>query len=95
MVRQRRNPKETADLTSVQQLLEDVSDRCNSGMFGTWNQIITFPNGYLIELYLSDCIDAGLLDIVKHCTYIGMADDVYALLQHNTHLYLANVVNLR
>ncbi|KAL8125140.1 DNA mismatch repair protein MLH1 [Apium graveolens] len=66
LVRQRRNPRETADLTSVQKLLDDVNHRCHS----------------------------GLLDIVKHCTYIGMADDVYALLQHNTHLYLANVVNL-
>ncbi|XP_031389745.1 DNA mismatch repair protein MLH1 isoform X2 [Punica granatum] len=36
----------------------------------------------------------GLLDIVRDCTYVGMADDVYALLQHNTRLYLANVVNL-
>lgn len=37
----------------------------------------------------------GLLDIIKYCSYIGMADDVFALLQHNTHLYLVNVVNLR
>lgn len=37
----------------------------------------------------------GMLDIVRHCTYIGMADDVFAVLQHDTHLYLANVVNLR
>ncbi|KAJ6696870.1 hypothetical protein OIU85_003247 [Salix viminalis] len=37
---------------------------------------------------------SGLLDIVRNCTYIGMADDVFALLQYNTHLYLANVVNL-
>ncbi|KAI7745878.1 hypothetical protein M8C21_007299 [Ambrosia artemisiifolia] len=36
----------------------------------------------------------GLLDIVRNCTYVGMADDVFALLQHNTNLYLANVVNL-
>lgn len=65
-VRRRRNPRETADLTSVQELLNHVNHRCHS----------------------------GLLDIVKHCTYIGMADDVFALLQHNTQLYLANVVNL-
>ncbi|XP_077249741.1 MUTL-homologue 1 [Tasmannia lanceolata] len=65
-VRQRRNPKETADLTSIQQLLSDVD--CNT--------------------------HSGLLDIVKHCTYIGMADDIFALLQHGTLLYLVNVVTL-
>ncbi|KAA8538700.1 hypothetical protein F0562_028319 [Nyssa sinensis] len=65
-IRQRRNPKETADLTSLQELTNDIDCSCHS----------------------------GLLDIVRHCTYIGMADDVLALLQHNTHLYLANVVNL-
>lgn len=65
-VRQRRNPKETVDLTSIQELIKDIECHCHS----------------------------DLLDIVRHCTYIGMADDVFALLQHNTHLYLANVVNL-
>ncbi|XP_059460445.1 DNA mismatch repair protein MLH1-like [Corylus avellana] len=65
-VRQRRNPKETADITSVQELIEEID--CN--------------------------YHSGLLDVVRHCTYIGMADDVFALLQHDTHLYLANVVNL-
>ncbi|KAK3008636.1 hypothetical protein RJ639_013445, partial [Escallonia herrerae] len=65
-VRQRRNPKETADLTSIQELINDIDSSCHS----------------------------GLLDIVRNCTYIGMADDVYALLQHNTHLYLANIINL-
>ncbi|KAL2467588.1 DNA mismatch repair protein MLH1 [Forsythia ovata] len=65
-IRQRRNPRETADLTSIQELVKDIDSSCHS----------------------------GLLDIVGHCTYIGMADDVFALLQHNTHLYLANVVNL-
>ncbi|XP_021287989.1 DNA mismatch repair protein MLH1 isoform X2 [Herrania umbratica] len=65
-VRQRRNLKETADLTSVQELIDVIDSKCHS----------------------------GLLDIVRQCTYVGMADDVFALLQHNTHLYLANVVNL-
>lgn len=40
-------------------------------------------------------INTGLLDIVKDCTYIGLADDVFAVLQYNTHLYLVNVVNVR
>ncbi|KAL3513371.1 hypothetical protein ACH5RR_026088 [Cinchona calisaya] len=65
-IRQRRNPRETADLTSVHELVNGIDYNCHS----------------------------GLLDIIKNCTYIGMADDVFVLLQHNTHLYLANVVNL-
>jgi DNA mismatch repair protein MLH1 len=43
----------------------------------------------------TDIYPVGIMDIVKHCTYVGMADDVFALLQHKTHLYLANIVNLR
>ncbi|KAL8129481.1 hypothetical protein V2J09_018636 [Rumex salicifolius] len=62
-VRQRRNPKETADLTSIQELLDKINQSCHS----------------------------GLLDIVRNCTYVGMADDVFALLQFNTYLYLVNV----
>ncbi|KAJ7960197.1 DNA mismatch repair protein MLH1 [Quillaja saponaria] len=65
-IRQRRNPKESADLTSIQELLDEIDRNCHS----------------------------GLLETVRHCTYIGMADNVFALLQHNTHLYLANIVNL-
>ncbi|TYI47015.1 hypothetical protein E1A91_D13G143500v1 [Gossypium mustelinum] len=65
-VRQRRNLKETGDLTSIQELINDIDSKCHS----------------------------DLLDIVRQSTYVGMADDVFALLQHNTHLYLANVVNL-
>ncbi|CAL5439040.1 unnamed protein product [Camellia sinensis] len=65
-IRQRRNPKEAADLTSIQELIDDIDNKCHS----------------------------ALLDIVRHCTYIGMADDVVALLQHNTHLFLANMVTL-
>lgn len=65
-VRQRRNPKESSDISSVQELVNDIDGNCHS----------------------------GLLDIVRNCTYIGMADDVFALLQYKTQLYLANVVNL-
>ncbi|KAK9167725.1 hypothetical protein Scep_002916 [Stephania cephalantha] len=65
-IRQRRNPKEAADLSSVHVLIDEIHSNCHS----------------------------GLLDIVKHCTYVGMADDVLALLQYNTLLYLVNVVNL-
>ncbi|VAH69608.1 unnamed protein product [Triticum turgidum subsp. durum] len=36
----------------------------------------------------------GLFDIVKNCTYVGVADEVFALIQHNTLLYLVNVVNV-
>ncbi|GLT32860.1 hypothetical protein SLA2020_074940 [Shorea laevis] len=65
-VRQRRNPRETADLTSIQELIDEIDKNCHP----------------------------GLLDIVRQCTYVGMADDVFALLQHNTRLYLVDVVNL-
>ena len=47
------------------------------------------------KMFPTDINFVGMMDIVRHCTYVGMADDVFALLQHNTHLYLANVVNLR
>jgi hypothetical protein len=66
-VRQRRNPKESADLTSVQELLAAIDRQCHS----------------------------GLSEIMKHCMYIGMADDVLALAQCKTRLYVLNVVNLR
>ncbi|KAA0034986.1 DNA mismatch repair protein MLH1 isoform X1 [Cucumis melo var. makuwa] len=66
ILRKRRNPKESANLTSIQDLVADIDKNFH----------------------------AGLLNTVRHCVYIGMADDVFALLQHGTHLYLANVVNL-
>ncbi|KAJ8539968.1 hypothetical protein K7X08_026357 [Anisodus acutangulus] len=65
-IRQRRNPSETADLTSIQELVNEIDNNCHP----------------------------GLLDVVRHCTYTGMADEIFALLQHNTHLYLVNVINL-
>ncbi|GLJ54312.1 hypothetical protein SUGI_1165300 [Cryptomeria japonica] len=65
-VRQRRNPKETADLTSIHELMDAVDRNTHS----------------------------GLLDIVKDCTYVGMADNTSALVQYKTQLYLVNVVKL-
>ncbi|PHT88228.1 DNA mismatch repair protein MLH1 [Capsicum annuum] len=65
-IRQRRNPSETADLTSIQELVNEIDNDCHP----------------------------GLLDVVRHCTYAGMADGIFALLQHNTLLYLVNVINL-
>lgn len=53
---------------------------------------LTSVEELLVEI--NNNYDPGMMDIVKHCTYVGMADDVFALLQHKTHLYLANVVNL-
>lgn len=38
---------------------------------------------------------AGLTEIIKQCMYVGMADDVLALAQCKTRLYVLNVVNLR
>lgn len=32
-VRQRRNPKETADLTSIQDLIDEIESKCHSGKF--------------------------------------------------------------
>jgi DNA mismatch repair protein MLH1 len=49
----------------------------------------------MYQILLLMHVTVGLLDIVRNCTYIGMADDVFALLQYKTQLYLANVVNLR
>ncbi|KMZ57672.1 hypothetical protein ZOSMA_83G00490 [Zostera marina] len=65
-VRQRRNPKKSADLTSLHELLNEIDQNTHS----------------------------SLLDIVKNCTYVGMADDIFALIQHDTRLYLVNVVNV-
>ncbi|XP_078433528.1 MUTL-homolog 1 isoform X1 [Wolffia australiana] len=66
MIRLRRNLKETADLSSIQELLSDIDSDVHS----------------------------DLLEIVRDCTYVGMADDVFALCQHETKLYLLNVVNV-
>ncbi len=37
---------------------------------------------------------AGLSEVLRKHTYVGMADETLALLQHGTRLYLLNVANL-
>jgi DNA mismatch repair protein MLH1 len=39
-------------------------------------------------------MSAGLCDILRNHTYVGMADDTLALIQHQTRLYLADANQL-
>lgn len=57
--------------------------------------VIFFLSMFSSVEFIDLLLCSGLLEIVRGCTYVGMADDVFALLQYQTHLYLVNVVNLR
>lgn len=49
----------------------------------------------LVRPYLRLCdAMAGLLEIIRKHTYVGMADETHALLQHGTRLYLLDVAEL-
>lgn len=37
---------------------------------------------------------AGLLEVLRQHTFVGMVDETLALLQHSTRLYILNVANL-
>ena len=37
---------------------------------------------------------AGLTEVLRKHTFVGMADETLALLQHSTRLYLLNIANL-
>lgn len=37
---------------------------------------------------------AGLSEVLRQHTFVGMADETLALLQHSTRLYILNVANL-
>ncbi len=39
-------------------------------------------------------VSAGLSEVLRKRTYVGMADETLALLQHGTRLYLLNVAAL-
>ena len=62
-VRQRRNPAESAELSSVRDLISAVEKQTHS----------------------------GLQTLLQSCSFVGMADDTRALVQHQTRLYLADV----
>ena len=51
-------------------------------------------NDHLREHDRSSSVDAGLWDILRNHTYVGMADDTLALVQHQTRLYLADAYQL-
>ena len=42
----------------------------------------------------SGCPCAGLADLLRNHTYVGMADDTLALVQHQTKLYLVDAYQL-
>lgn len=39
-------------------------------------------------------IYAGLSEVIKSHTFVGMADEIKALIQHGTRLYLANTTRI-
>ncbi|KAL3158286.1 DNA mismatch repair protein [Trebouxia sp. C0009 RCD-2024] len=65
-VRQRRNPDKISELTSVRELLQEVTQDTHE----------------------------GLSEVLRQHTFVGMADETLALLQHSTRLYILNVANL-
>lgn len=65
-VRQRQNPEEPSDLTSIRELVDEVTQDTHE----------------------------GLSEVLRKHTYVGMADETLALLQHGTRLYLLNVAAL-
>ncbi|KAJ3683223.1 hypothetical protein LUZ60_013450 [Juncus effusus] len=73
------------DLTSVRSV---VIARRN------WKENTDFTSLDELVREIDSNFHSGLLDIIKNCTYIGLADEVFAVLQYNTDLYLVNIVNV-
>eukprot|EP00850_Spirogloea_muscicola_P020491 SM000217S06873 [mRNA] locus=s217:172151:179282:- [translate_table: standard] len=102
-VRQRRNPLVSADLTSIQELLAAIDQGAHGGENSLPIEFSTLSTGLAstsasrsrgVIVMTTQRRFAGLSDIVKQNTYVGMADDDFALIQHKTKLYLVNVVTL-
>lgn len=97
-VRLRRNPREASDLNSLHELAREIdSDVHTSKLYNDIKSSHEAFDGFCqtIQKHVLAFNFSGLWDIVKNCTYIGLADDTFALLQHETYLYLMNVVNVR
>ena len=101
-VQQRRNPVDHTDLASVLELIEEIDDGAHTGdapsLLGSTFCIRRCPavqnttRNTLAGLLLF--VRAGLCEILRNHTYVGMADDTLALVQHQTRLYLADAYQL-
>ncbi|XP_040379646.1 DNA mismatch repair protein MLH1 isoform X1 [Oryza brachyantha] len=79
------NLEKKSDLVSVRNVVRSRRNPKDAGDLSSRHEL-------LVEIDSS--FHPGLLDIVKNCTYVGLADEAFALIQHNTRLYLVNVVNI-
>nr|XP_015649877.1 DNA mismatch repair protein MLH1 isoform X2 [Oryza sativa Japonica Group] len=79
------NLEKKFDLVSVRNVVRSRRNQKDAGDLSSRHEL-------LVEIDSS--FHPGLLDIVKNCTYVGLADEAFALIQHNTRLYLVNVVNI-
>ncbi|KAM0911333.1 hypothetical protein ACQ4PT_013540 [Festuca glaucescens] len=79
------NLEKKSDLVSVRNVVRSRRNTKDAGDLSRRHELLT---------EIDTNLHPGLLDIVKNCTYVGVADEVFALIQHNTRLYLVNVVNV-
>ncbi|TVU36895.1 hypothetical protein EJB05_18848, partial [Eragrostis curvula] len=79
------NLEKKSDLVSVRNVVRSRRNPKDAGDLSSRHEL-------LMEIE-AHC-HPGLLNVVKNCTYVGLADEVFALIQHNTRLYLVNVVNV-
>uniref|UniRef100_A0A453GR95 DNA mismatch repair protein Mlh1 C-terminal domain-containing protein n=1 Tax=Aegilops tauschii subsp. strangulata TaxID=200361 RepID=A0A453GR95_AEGTS len=80
------NPEKKSDLVSVRNKLRSRRNPKDAGDSSSHHELLT---------EIDSNLHPGLFDIVKNCTYVGVANEVFALIQHNTLLYLVNVVTVR
>jgi len=76
------NLEKKSDLVSVRNVVRSRRNQKDAGDLSSRHELLT---------EIDSNLHPGLLDILKNCTYVGVADEVFALIQHNTRLYLVNV----